>query len=182
MSGDTPKKKFSLAKSYSWVALVGLVAGLVWLLLLIRGQRLPTLDRQNFEDAHTLWHKSQLTDYEITVAVTGRQPGKYVVRVRDGLAIESTMNGRSLTQPRTFGTWAVDGMFETLQRDLDTNDRVNNLMLGVEFDEQYGFPRRYDRLEMQTGIHDSLQWEVTKFESLSDGVEAGVLNSQADAP
>ena len=75
----------------------------------------------------------------------------------------ATMDGRALTRPRTFGTWSVDGMFETLQRDLDTNEVENNLMLGAVFDETYGYPLRYERVELRTGVHDSLQWEVTRF-------------------
>jgi len=144
-----------------FVAMIAVV--LVGGVFLIRSQRLPNLDRSRFELAAAQWHENRSTDYEVEVTVTGRQPGMYVVKVENGIATESTMDGRALTRPRTFGTWSVDGMFETLQRDLDTNEVDNNLMLGAVFDETYGYPLRYERVELRTGVHDSLQWEVTRF-------------------
>ena len=162
MTEEAPKKSKRLPGWGLWFVALILVV-LVGGVFLIRGQRLSSLDRDIFELAKSHWNDNRLTDYEVEVTVTGRQPGIYVVKVQNGIAVESSMDGRALTRPRTFGTWSVDGMFETLQRDLDTNEIDNNLMLGAVFDETFGYPLRYERLEMKTGVHDSLQWEVTRF-------------------
>ena len=60
----------------------------------------------------------------ITVEVTGMQPGVYEVSVEGKTAVSATFDGRSLKRQRTFGTWAVTGMFDTLARDLETNERL----------------------------------------------------------
>lgn len=164
MTDEAPKQSKRLPGWGLWfVAMIMVV--LIGGVFLIRGQRLPSLDRSRFELAKSQWLDTRLNDYEVEVTVTGRQPGLYTVKVENGIATESTMDGRALTRPRTFGTWSVDGMFETLQRDLDTNEEDNNLMLGAVFDDTFGYPLRYERVELRTGVHDSLQWEVTRFGS-----------------
>ena len=137
--------------------------GIIGAVILIRGQRLPRLDRDRFDAAKALWEKNRIADYDISITVTGRQPGVYAVQVQQGIATAATLDGRDLTRPRTFGTWSVDGMFETIVRDLDNHDLHGHLLLGAEFDVTHGFPTRYERIEMQTGVHDALHWEVTRF-------------------
>lgn len=139
------------------------LAILAIVVLKIRSQRLPVLDSASFTAAQARWQEQTAKDYEIEIVVSGRSPGNYSVRVEQGIAKAATLDGRDLTRPRTFGTWSVDGMFETLQRDLDTNADRNNLMLGAEFHPVWGIPMRYERIEMQTGMHDALQWHVTHF-------------------
>lgn len=143
------------------MVIVGLLGGV----MAIRARRLPSMDPQRFEAAKALWNEQDLTDYEITIKVSGRQPGEYAVSVQHGIATAATLDGRDLKRPRTFGTWSVDGMLETLQRDLDMHEANGNLILGAEFHETLGIPMRYERIEMQTGVHDVLQWEVTRFHS-----------------
>ncbi len=162
MTEEATKKSKRLPGWGLWFVAMILVVSIGGVFL-IRARRLPSLDREVFDLARSHWHENGLTDYEVEVTVTGRQPGVYTVKVEKSIAVESSMDGRALTRPRTFGTWAVDGMFETLQRDLDSNEIDDNLMLGAVFDETYGYPLRYERLEMKTGVHDSLRWEVTRF-------------------
>jgi len=132
--------------------------------LRIRANRLPSMTKEAYTSASDLWNSRQPANYEITVEVTGMQPGIYEVVVENGLAVEASFDGRPLTRRRTFGTWAVAGMFDTLSSDLETNERENYLMLGAVFDPDFGYPVRYQRIEMRTGAHDTLQWQVTRFE------------------
>lgn len=166
---DEPTQKLSLTQKLPrwllWIACLMVLVVLMGVVLSIRAQRLPPMDRVGFDAAKSQWEDNRLMDYHIAIAVSGRQPGAYTVGVQQGIATTATLDGRDLTRPRTFGTWSVDGMFETLQRDLDTNEADGNLMLGAEFHETLGIPIRYERLEMRTGVHDSLQWEVTDFDS-----------------
>ena len=123
------------------------------------------MTRDVLEMAKAKWEAHQPMSYDITVEVRGMQPGVYAVTVENGLATRATFDGRDLTRPRTFGTWAVMGMFDTLSRDLQTNDQHGHLLLGAVFDPELGIPIKYERIEMRTGAHDALQWEVTQFES-----------------
>ena len=107
--------------------------------------------------------KNRISNYDISITVSGRQPGVYAVQVQQGVAMAATLDGRDLKRPRTFGTWSVDGMFETILRDLENHELHGHLLLGAEFDSTHGFPTRYERIEMQTGVHDALHWEVTRF-------------------
>ena len=140
-----------------------LVAGVAFTISRIRAGRLPTMQRADFEAAKANWASQQMTDYEITVEVSGMQPGIYEVTVEGQTAVAATFDGRSLKRQRTFGTWAVTGMFDTLARDLETNEGEHYLMLGAEFHPEYGIPMKYERIEMRTGAHDALQWKVTRF-------------------
>ena len=161
--GSNLKPTFS--RGLFWVFGVVCVVLICGGVLAIRGRRLPRLDRIRLDAARALWEENRETNYEISTTVTGRQPGVYAVAVQQGIAVVATLDGRDLKRPRTFGTWSVDGMFETISRDLDNQEARGNLLLGASFHETYGFPLRYERIEMQTGVHDALRWEVTRFVS-----------------
>ena len=156
--GEPPK-----ASRFVWIVGALLVLGIVGVVLLIRSQRLPRLDRARFDAAKAVWNENRKQNYEITISVSGRQPGVYAVRVEQGIATAATLNGNDLRRPRIFGTWSVDGMFDTISSDLDSLDSGTKLLLGAEFDETLGVPLRYERLQMQTGVQYALQWEVTRF-------------------
>lgn len=140
-----------------------LLIGLAAFFAKVRAGQTPTISRAEFEAARTKWADSKPGNYQITVQVKGMQPGIYEVGVENNIATSASFDGRDLKRQRTFGTWAVTGMFETLARDFETNDKENYLLLKGEFDPTYGFPKRYERIEMRTGAHDALQWEVTQF-------------------
>lgn len=139
------------------------VVGLAVAVYRIRANALPGMSRSDFETARELWDEANISNYEITVKVAGMQPGEYDVVVENDIATGARFDGRALTRQRTFGTWAVTGMFDTLSRDLETNDRDSNLMLQAVFDPELGYPTKYARIELKTGSHDALQWEVTRF-------------------
>ena len=146
-------------------AIVGIIAiaALVFVITRVRANSLPTITRADFEAAQQRWIDSETSNYEIAVKVEGMQPGSYEVAVQNDIATAATFDGRDLRRQRTFGTWSVGGMFDTLSRDLETNDKHGYLLLKAEFDPEYGYPMKYERMEMRTGAHDTLQWEVTKF-------------------
>lgn len=148
---------FVIGASLALIVILGLVKWVRW-------NRLPEMTRDDFNAARANWDLHGPADYEISVEVSGMQPGVYEVTVENGIATAATFDGRALTRQRTFGTWAVPGMFDTLGRDLETHDQHGYLMLGAEFHPQYGIPMKYQRIELRTGAHDALQWTVTRFE------------------
>jgi len=143
---------------------VAAIAALAFAISRIRADSLPTMSRADFEAAQQRWIDSETSNYEIAVKVEGMQPGSYEVAVRNDIATAATFDGRDLKRQRTFGTWSVGGMFDTLSRDLETHDKHGYLLLKAEFDPEFGYPTKYERMEMRTGAHDTLQWEVTKFQ------------------
>jgi hypothetical protein len=136
------------------------------------------LTEENYEAARQQWLSVAPSDYDIEVQVRGRQPARYRVEVRGGLARQAFRNGAPLRSVRTYETWSVGGMFETVGTDLEhimlvasgkasaTTPRVSSL---VQFDEQYGIPRRYLRIERGgSGGNPEVHWEVTEFTRLAE--------------
>lgn len=140
------------------------VAAIVFGVSRIRSSSLPTITRADFEAAQQRWQDSETSNYEIGVKVEGMQPGSYEVTVQNDIATAAKFDGRDLKRQRTFGTWSVNGMFDTLSRDFETNDEHGYLLLKATFHPEFGYPLKYERIEMRTGAHDALQWEVTKFQ------------------
>lgn len=145
---------------------IGLVA-----LRLARGSGLPAANMATFEGARERWKQNRLPDYNIEIEVAGRQPATYCVEVRGGEPQAAFRNGQPLRQQRTFHTWTVDGMFETLSGDMtrlfpDGPDapprRDPPFVLRVRYDERFGYPAAYQRSEYGTGI--DVEWNVLRIE------------------
>ena len=155
-------------KKRRWTGIVALVvvfAVIVAVVTVVRSNRLPELTQDRFDAARAKWKQNAPDSYNISVELSGMQPGIYEVVVENKLPTAATFNGHPLRERRTFGTWAVTGMFDTLARDLETNAQHGYLMLGADFDEKTGIPLRYERIELRTGVHDALKWVVTKCEA-----------------
>jgi len=129
--------------------------------------RIPTIARTDFDAGWKKWQDKAPLDYRIRTVVAGRQAAEYEVTVREGRVVSATRNGQPLTQPRTMGTWSVPGMFDTIELDVNTTEEPNprlKLTLRGEFDEQWGYPRRYLRNDYTSKTET--QWEVTQFEPM----------------
>lgn len=157
--------------------LLGLVLGagvaLVVVLIVANRSRLPDLTRERLETQRRVWRRHALPNYDIEVQVTGPRAATYRVRVRDNVAVSETIDGRPLDDPRTFATWSVPGMFETIERDVETvesNAERGSAVEGVHlslyaaFDPHYGFPTRYQRIAWGNGATGvDVTWRVTEF-------------------
>lgn len=59
-------------------------------------------------------------------------------------------------------------MFATIQLDLDAISRSQPVMIRAEFDERYGYPRRFHRLDTSgTTGNPEVYWEVEQLEPVS---------------
>jgi hypothetical protein len=170
----TPNQSQGCLVKIAGVALVVFLTGLV--LLSINRGKYPPLDRPEFEAARKLWAQNGPADYNIEIQVLGRQEATYSAEVRNGEVQSAKRNGTPLKQRRTFDTWSVPGMFETIGRDVENLEKVKSgradastprLRLRCKFDEKYGYPLRYLR-EESSGVGDNPEviWEVKKFEVL----------------
>ena len=90
-----------------------------------------------------------------------------------GVAKTATLDGHELTNRRTLGTWAVPGMFNTIQIDVENQARKDRgeLLLRAEFDPQLGIPRRYERVEMRQLRPRRADLGSTRFSGVRAGAE-----------
>lgn len=156
----------------------GGVFGLVVMTIVLRvsssDSGTPALVMADWELARNRWSAGAVENYDVEVAVTGRQAATYSVQVRNGKVVNATRNGNVLPQQRTWTTWTVEGMFETIGRDLDSVQRhetgraepnTPRLQLRAVFDPQLGYPQRYLRTEMvRFGANPEVSWKVLRFE------------------
>ncbi len=155
--------------------LLGVVLGIGIALFIARGyfgDPSPPLTSEALQAAEQRWTSADIGDYRVEVAVTSRQNETYAVEVRDGRPQLAWRNGNPLKQLRTFDTWSVPGMFETIHTDLDRahqneSSGGGDITLRCTFDEQTGVPRLYRRIEFENDVEVS--WIVTKLESLETG-------------
>ena len=158
---------------------VGGAIGLAGMALVVRvinrDKSLPPLTANGWAAARDRWAQANVENYDIEIAVTGRQAATYAVSVRGGAAIKATRNGSPLPQQRTWATWTVEGMFETIARDLDSVERhasgradrsTPNLQLRAVFHPELGYPQRYLRTEIvRLGANPEVSWTVSRFQT-----------------
>ena len=165
-------------------ALLGAVLALLVVTLVVRLSAtggLVKLESEDLEEAARRWAAADIQNYSIQIEVAGRQPAIYDVLVRGGQVRTALRNGLPLKQRRTFVTWTVPGMFETIRRDVanvqraatgDVDPQVAGLTLRGSFDPVLGYPVRYLRTQHGGGTDNPVvSWEVTKFD-VSDDAEA----------
>ena len=156
---------------------LGAIGSLVVLGVLKRDST-PRLTPTDFYATLDRWKANPQLNYDIEIEVTGPQAAVYRAEVRDGQPIAAWRNNQPLTQRRTFGTWSVPGMFSTMARDVDVVERRADgrakpgeieLILRAEFDPQYHFPRRYERIEWGSRRGSdavSVTWRVVRFRAI----------------
>jgi hypothetical protein len=158
--------------------IAGLTLGVIGTLVVLRvvhHDPTPRLTPEAFYAARERWKSAAPADYDIEIEVAGPQAAVYRAEVRGGLAQAAWRNGQPLTNRRTFGTWSVPGMFGTIGRDIEAVERRAagqskpgevELILKAQFDPQYHFPRRYQRIEWGSRRGSdavTVTWEVREF-------------------
>lgn len=142
-------------------------------ILLARVPRMPKVTIESLAAARQQWRDAGLEDYDLTVEVRGRQAAVYRVEVRGGEVQRATRNDAPLRGYRTLGTWSVPGMFDTMEVDLEHQQRAERsdgaglpqVELRAEFDERTGLPRRCHRIQWGgPGANPDVVWEVREFE------------------
>ena len=169
---ESQRNSGAIRRAGCWLV-VGILLGAAITIAILRwrlADPTPALTEERFQAARQTWNERGPKDYELEVVVQGPQPATYRVTVRNGNAIAAWRNGQPLKQPRTFSTWSVPGMFGTISRDLEQIERrrsgqadrfTPDLTLRASFDEEFGYPRHY--LRMEAGSTQDVSWDVTKF-------------------
>ncbi|MCH2611680.1 MAG: DUF6174 domain-containing protein [Pirellulales bacterium] len=159
-----------------WLYILGILTILAsWTIYFIR-DGVSDVDQTLLNDAKTEWMKCGIDSYEIEVLVTTFQKDRYVVSVQNSEVVAVELNGTPLKRLHAFETWSVNGMFETIARDLEHIENLNAGNTGPEtceilikgaFDPRYHFPQKYLRFEIG-GMNQTpdVSWEVSRFEPL----------------
>lgn len=178
MTSDSaePSQRMRRIATYTSAGLLGVAAGIVGLLTMVvlrNQQTLPKLTPDRFYEAKARWEENAPANYNIEVAVTGRQAAVYYAEVRDGEVFAATRDGEVLSRLRTVDTWTVPGMFGTIQSDVvslekhrsgTASQNTPQVLLRGYFDEQTGVPLRYHRTELRKwGPNAEVMWEVRQF-------------------
>lgn len=149
--------------------IIGILLGVALSVYLVQrffGDSTPQLTAEALLDAEAKWRAAGIRNYDVEIEVESRQRETYSVEVRDGAPQQAWRNGHPLRQIRTFDTWSVPGMFDTIHSDFDRTDREQQpspeLVLRAIFDNQTGVPLKYKRI--QWGQDIEISWQVTMFE------------------
>lgn len=153
------------------VVLLGLALGGTLAIELFVVERLPELTVEKLAAAEKLWETSGPKSYNLDLTIEGAQPGVVHVEVRDGVTTAMQRDGLAPQQRRVWDVWAVPGMFETIERELQLAEDPQHEMdagagasvdLRAEFDPTYGYPARFHRIVFGGG--PEVYWKVTSFE------------------
>jgi hypothetical protein len=151
---------------------LGTLLAIVGVALAVRARdTLPPLTADGLAAAERHWEEHARNNYDLDVEISGRQSGQIHIEVRLGRATKVTRNGVS-PQRRTWDTWTVPGMFDTLGQELDLAAQPDGAfgqpgaraVMRVSFDTELGLPRRYERFVLGTPLE--VRWEVTRFQTL----------------
>ncbi len=143
-----------------------IIIGLLSFWLLTRN-RVPELTRVIWTQQRELWLKNNPINYDLAlkVQVATRPEMRYELQVREGKLSSFKIDGN----PNPGGaTYTIDGLFDNLEGELDLKEgkapqnpgMPTNQMLKAEFDEKYGFPKRFMRIAPD---NKSFFIEVTQF-------------------
>lgn len=155
------------------VVVVGLVA------MLVSRDTTPRLTAAAYAAAVARWDANGPASYNLDLDLSGRRPGKIHVEVRDGEVVHMTRDGVEPKQERTWYYWTVQGQFDTIGQELEMaqqpaesfeSPQATNVVMWAEFDPQYGYPRKYDRVVLGTNFE--IHWQVTKFEPVGEPAPA----------
>lgn len=180
-AADDQARRAGLARLLPWflLAVACLVFGGIVGIFILAGRRDPLITRPAFDQAQSRWKGAGIRDYDVEIVVTGTQPATYRVEVRDGHAISAARNGVPLTQPRTFATWSIDGMFGTIETDVRATEKAAGppsstatatsptLILRGRFEVERGLPESYFRADWR--LNQEVSWRISRFEPIAGG-------------
>ena len=150
-----------------WISLpFAIIASAVVLFFVYREDAAP-LTGESLKDARARWAAAGPPDYDLTIVVSGVQEGEHEIEVRNG-AVTAMRTGGAAVPRSVWRHWDVPGMFRFLATELENArepERAHgtnaSVVLRADFDEQYGYPRRF--LRHVTGQRRSIEWKVRAF-------------------
>jgi hypothetical protein len=153
-------------------ALIGVVVTAGFLLVvgvLVFRQTVPRLSQSEFDAAVKRGRQNGPANYNCDIVIFGNRPGMVQVEVRGGQVQKMMRDGMVPKARRTWDAWTVEGMFDTIERELEivrhpeqTVGGSSPPVLYAKFDDQSGYPEIFRR--SVPGAQQDMAWEVTRFD------------------
>lgn len=132
----------------------------------------PPLTEASLAQARARWAENQIANYAMIVQVSGKQPHRHEIQVREG-AVAAMITDGSPAPDRVWKYWSVEGLLQFLEEDL-ANQRAPQAAYGVDdpksvfldasFDPKTGVPVRY--LRQVGGRPLTVEWDIVEFKRL----------------
>jgi hypothetical protein len=139
--------------------------------VLVFRQTVPRLSQPEFDAAVKRWKQRGPASYDCDIVILGNRPGSVQMQVRGGQATSMVRDGLTPKARRTWDAWTVEGMFDTIERELeiarDPKQTVGGSsppVLYAKFDDRLGYPAIFRR--SVPGAQQDMAWEVTRFETV----------------
>ncbi len=166
---ETARRRLSLIGVAIAGALFAIVVVTIVLTLMNR-ETMPSVTADTLLQSSMRWDAEGPPSYDIEVMLKKHRVERHRVEVRDGEVVRYTLDDHEMTRRRAFDTWSVPGMFGTIEADVENirlaetgkaKPHTPRLTLWGTFDQKYGIPRRYRRV--QWGANFEVSWEVVEF-------------------
>lgn len=150
-------------------ALVVTAVVAVWLLR----DDTPPLTLSALEAAQTRWREHGPRDYDLDIQIAGKRAGRVHIEVRNGEPTAMTRDGLVPSQPRTWSMWTVEGQFDMIRIEFDAAANPAKgfgtasgaqIIQRARFDQELGYPLRYERFVMGTDHDLDIDWRVVHFQ------------------
>lgn len=170
-SSETSPSESSTKKSRKLlILLICFVVVAVIAIRLSMDRRVADVTEESLQAAINTWESQRPPNYRLSVRIKGPRTGTYAIEVKNHQVDNYSFNGQLLTNERTKQTWTGRGMLRFLEWDLEEQRKSAKkgvqLMVRAEFDETFGLPFKYQRLDFST--RQSISWEVTEFTPLGE--------------
>lgn len=121
-----------------------------------------------YEQNRNLWRKSKIANYKMTLNLrkSGHEGprGVYAVTVQDGVVTSITIPNPELTdasqEAREYAT--IERLFSLIEASI----KLKPDSLKIEYDPQYGYPKKMDLDRYRDGNDDEFWFEISEFEAL----------------
>lgn len=138
--------------------------------VLVFRQSVPRLSQADFDAAVERWQSHGPASYDCEIVIFGNRPGNVQVQVRNGQVVKMVRDGEIPTARRTWDVWTVEGMFDTIERELEIAEHPEQALGGssqptlyARFDGTLGYPEIFRR--SVPGGQQEMAWEITRFNS-----------------
>jgi hypothetical protein len=168
----------------------GLITGgfLLVIGVLLARQSIPPLTESALTAARERWSNVGPPHYECDLQITGNRPGTVQVRVRRGQVVGLVRDGNANTAERTWRYWSMEGLFDTLERELEmaggdvpsnrngtsATAPTSGAILHAQFDDEWGYPKIFRR--HVPGQQLDMGWQVTRFEEIHDRLNGQLVH------
>lgn len=150
----------------------------IGVIMMLPTQGVPEITSEELAAAKARWEANGPASYSLALSFERRtgysDEVDMTLRVRDGVAVAMTKNGRTINDAGDRADWTIDSLFHRIEQEIAQREYENaNPAAGVapvfvrgEFDESLGLPRMIERV--QHGNPNNYAITITGFRAIED--------------